>query len=366
MKKILIVVNTLEVGGAERLVVDQVNCLERGGHEIHILTLSPRSKPGFYRDLRFLKGKLLDISANSLSIRGVFLISKVIRQGRYDAVISHLFLANTFTRLAKMIAFSKAKMIVYEHNTYEKEKKNRHHLTDFILSFVTYKIIAVSDPVREYLIRRRIPKNKITVVKNGVSSDFLQKLISPQEVRRNLGFNERDILIVSSGNVNPQKGYETLIDAAEVVVKKYSNVHFVVCGSLSGSYASSLKDFASLKHLEKNFHFLGPRLDATSIVNCADIFVMTSLWEGLSISLLEALLLGKLIIVSRIPSLTAIIKNDYNGLTSEVGNSQSLAELITDVISNLSHYDTLGENAKATGNRYSIESNVREILSLLN
>ena len=366
MQKILIVINTLAVGGAERLVVDQVNYLERSGYTVDVLTLLPRTKPGFYKNLVFSTGKLLGIDTHGFSIQGIISIYGIIKEGKYDVIISHLFLANTLTRIARLFSFSDSKMVVYEHNVYSKEKKTKHLMMDYILSFFTYKIIAVSDLVADYLVKHKIPKKKIIVIRNGISDDFTKKDFSPARLRQELGFRESDFVIVSVGNVNPQKGYETLIEASERVIQKHPNIHFVICGSDTSSYADSLKNMTKKTKTDTNVHFLGARLDAIDIMQCSDVFLMTSLWEGLSISLLEALMLGKLIIVSKIPSLMVLISDRHNGFSFELNNSKQLVEIISDVFENREKYGGCKENAKLTGNQYTIDSNIKRILSLVN
>ncbi|MFA6393956.1 MAG: glycosyltransferase [Patescibacteria group bacterium] len=364
LKKILIVINSLSFGGAERLVVNQANYLRMAGYEVDVLTILPK-KPGFYDNLIFSGGKLLHIDAGGFSLRGIWMIAKIIRRGKYEVIMTHLFLANTLVRLACLFIFWPGKIIAYEHNVYKNEKRFKHLLIDRLLSFLTHKIVAVSDEVEDYLIKNGISKNKITVIQNGVSADNLKNILSPSQIRKELGFTKEDILVVSNGNINPQKGYETLIKAAEKVIGRNPKINFLICGLDTSQYSQSLKNQALNSRYSNQIHFLGARPDAVAIVNCADIFVMPSLWEGLSLSLLESLMLGKIVVVSDIPSMTALVKNGYNGITFVAGDAEALAKAIINIVGHPVNFQSIKDKAKETGESYSIEKNIERIIFII-
>lgn len=348
------------------MVVDQANCLEELGYAVDVLVILPSLKQGFYEDLKLSQGKLINIDAKGFSLHGIWLIAKLIKGKKYEAIISHLFLANTLVRLACLLAFRFDKIIAYEHNSYGKEKSFKHFFIDRLLSFLTHKIVAVSEEVKDYLIEKGISKHKIVVVQNGISEDFIKNIPAADDVRGKLGFSEKDILAVSNGNVNPQKGYETLIAAVGKVVDENPRIHFLICGSDTNEYSRFLKKQAALSPYADHVHFLGARHDAKEIVNCADIYVMPSLWEGLSLSLLEALMLGKIVVVSEIPGMTALVRDGYNGFTFKTRNAEQLAKIITFVIKHPADFQSQKSKAKETGKLYTIEKCVWQLVSLIN
>lgn len=364
-KRILFAINSLSFGGAEKLVVDQANYLSSHGFDVSVLTLKKDKLGNFRGRLAIPKEKVFFMDSD-FNILSVFKLYKFLRNQNFDFVVSNLFLSNTLIRVASFLLLRRPKIIIYEHNAYGREKKGKHLFVDWLLSFITLKIIAVSVEVEEYLVKNRISKDKIKVIKNGI--EFPKVDYGAARLKRqSLGVEDSDILVVAVGNVSYQKGHDVLLDAASIVNSGGARRHlFLVCGDDRDKIlANSLREKIVKYGLADNFKLLGSREDVADIVSAADIFAMPSRWEGLSIALLEAMSLKKPVLVSDVKSMREVISDGISGLTFAGENSKDLAQKITLLVNDDSLRVRLGESAFEVAQKYSIESNINELLRLL-
>jgi glycosyltransferase involved in cell wall biosynthesis len=325
-KKILFVVDNMSFGGAQKLVLDQVNYLHKEGFNVSLLTVITEKRANFLDRVQIPKEKIYSFDTG-LNIASIFRIRSFLQRKPFDFVISNLFYSNSVIRLASLTLFRKPKVIVYEHNVYTSEKTKKHLLVDRFLSFVTLKIIAVSAEVENYLVQSGgIRRNKISVVKNGIEFPIIDTGAASRK-RKELGIGDSQILVVSVGNVDYQKGHDLLLEAANIVNSQNKNYIYLICGRTKNQeIISKLETKVKEYGLESNFKLLGDRADVLEIVAAADIFAMPSRWEGLSIALLEAMSLKKAIIVSDIPSMQRLVQDEVNGLKFNLENVNDLAE----------------------------------------
>jgi glycosyltransferase involved in cell wall biosynthesis len=365
MKKALVVINNLKFGGAERLVVDQINELVKCGYSVELLTLVSNSGPSFQDGLVLSSAQINHLEIGFKNLRNFFKLRSFLAKRKDFLVITHLFLTNTLVRLAAIFMYPRPRLVAYEHNVYAREKKSKHFLVDRILARVTYRIIAVSEEVRIFLIKKGLPQAKVVSVENGIATEFIGQLPSSSyTTRRVLGYTENDLLVVSVGSVVPQKGYEIIKSVAMRLITKYPNLHFIICGSAESIYARELKSEIVKAGLGARVNFLGARSDARAIVKSADIFFMPSLWEGLSISLLEALAMGKCVLATDIPSMKSIVKDSGAGLVFTPGDTDKAVNCLDTLLANPEKRDFCAQRAKELSFQYSIQSNVSKLLEV--
>ncbi len=143
------------------------------------------------------------------------------------------------------------------------------------------------------------------VVTNGVSSDLI-KTRDVVDLRKDFKLPENAKVIVSVGNLRPPKNYKNLIELAKLL--DGSNIHFFICG---GNFGGPAYDDPKTYEGYDNLHCLGARSDVSAIENGADLFLSSSLYEGLPVAVLEAYFLG-------VPCVLSPIKEHYQ--ISDVSN----------------------------------------------
>ncbi len=293
-------------------------------------------------------------------------IFNFLRKNKSDVIFSHLFFSNTLIRIASLFLLNKPKLVIYEHNNYEKEKSKKHFLIDKILSFFTFKIIAVSENVRKHLMNVGINPSKIVLLKNGIDFSFVDKKLDVELKRKSLGLGKNDKVIVSVGNVSFQKGYDILIEAARKTLLINNDAKFLICGSNTGKIFDELSLKISEYGLEKKIMFLGSRSDVLEILRISDVFCMPSRWEGLSIALLEAMASKRAIIVSNIESMKLILKDKEDCLMFKSEDVDDLVEKLVKPANNKELQNNLGSAALEKSRKYNIENNVESLLNIVN
>ena len=185
-----------------------------------------------------------------------------------------------------------------------------------------------------------LAKSKFTLRNNGkvlfvpgVGIDLSQYVVSDDvriNKREELGLKDTDIVCVSAGDLVARKNYGTAIEA--LAMAKCDNLHYLICGV--GPEENNLKKLANKKGISNRVHFLGYRTDVKELMKTSDIFLFTTLQEGLPRSMMEAMACGLPCVASRIRGNVDLIEHGKGGFLCESQNyrefSNALKKLATD------------------------------------
>jgi glycosyltransferase involved in cell wall biosynthesis len=189
------------------------------------------------------------------------------------------------------------------------------------------RILTVSDFHRAWAIRLRLAApEQVVTVHNGISRSRLVVSRAASDVRCELGVAADAVLLVSAGRLVTQKGLGTMLQALPQVLERVPNTRLVLVGE--GPARDALEEQARTAGLSAYVSFLGFRSDVADIVNAADIVVAPSIREGLSISVLEAMALGKPIVATTIGGNLELLDNGTCGLLVRPAEPEQLAEAV--------------------------------------
>jgi glycosyltransferase involved in cell wall biosynthesis len=192
-------------------------------------------------------------------------------------------------------------------------------------------LITVGEQHRQTAIELGIkPPDAIRTVLNGIDIDKFQG-VSRTQARRAFGFAEDDFIIGSAGRLAPQKGFVYAIRAMKTVAERFPRARLVIAGE--GPLEAELKAEAAALGVTDNVIFLGFRRDVAAFLTAMDVFVHPSLWEGLSISLMEAMAASCTIVASDIWGNREMIRHGANGLLVRPADPAALAEALSSVLS---------------------------------
>jgi len=224
--------------------------------------------------------------------------------------------------------------------------------------------VAVSDEVRESIICQVGPiQDKVVTILNGVDVRRYSSAVDKETIRRQLGIGPDSPLIVTVGRLTAPKGHRYLITAAAAVVSRCPDVHFLFIGD--GELKSTLQAQAEAVGILEHIHFLGIRNDVPDILATATLFVLPSLWEGLSIALLEAMASGKSIVATAVSGTTQVMVPGETGLIVPPGNSPALASAIIQLLSDPVWAQGMGRAAKQhVATNFSAQKQAKEYLAL--
>jgi glycosyltransferase involved in cell wall biosynthesis len=348
-KKILYLCQTLGIGGAEQLLLTTLKYLDKERFQPVVYCIGEKGAIGEEIEKTGTAVCAMNRRIYLWNIGIARALVKIFRKEKPDILHTNLFYPNYFGRVAAMFARVPI-VIATEHGTYSGCKKSYHYLIDFILSFYTTKIIAVSEAVKRYLmIHALIPAKKITVVYNAIDFDRFEKTRKDgkDSAKKKLGFSDTDFLIGCVGNISPWKGYLYLLEAFKAVLGDIPQAKLCIVGRDNLGFRGQLEEFTGDNGLRKSVNFLGERRDIPEILNVLDLFVFPPVTEGLGISLLEAMYMGLPVIASRVEGVSEVVEDEKDGILLPPAQSRLLAEKITGLYRDKNTMLKIAGNARA-------------------
>lgn len=205
--------------------------------------------------------------------------------------------------------------------------------------------IVVSDDIVEAMEEVFGPvRDKVTVIHNGVDMSRYRGPADAVLVKSQLGLGPDARLIITVGRLVEQKGHRFLIDACGPVFSLCPDIHLIIVGD--GELRGALERQVAQLGLVRRCHFLGIRKDLPDLLAAADLFVLPSLWEGLSMALLEAMAAAKPIVATAISGTAQAMIPGETGLVVSAGDSQALAGAIVQLLSDPARARALGQAAR--------------------
>jgi L-malate glycosyltransferase len=308
--KIIYITGPLVFGGAERFNIDLVNNLDKNIFDPQIISIHNKDFVGEEFDKQGLKIKKF-IKKYKIDLGLIFKLRKYLKSEKPDIIHTQLFAGDAWGRIAAILAGVPA-IVLTEQNVTSNDIWLRRKVK-YILSFFTHKTFAISQGVKESMIKEGISTKKLQVIYNGIEIDKFKNTEFKLNTDAPIFFN--------IGRLEKQKGQIYLIQAFKILLKKYPQAELWIAGS--GSLEKELK--TESKELS-NVKFLGTRKDIADIFKQIDIFVLPSLWEGMGVVLPEAMLARKPIIASNVPAVKEVVKDNKTGLLSEPKDVNKLAK----------------------------------------
>ncbi|MBP6377870.1 MAG: glycosyltransferase [Kaistella sp.] len=362
--KILHIINSLATGGAEKLIVETLPLYREKGIEADVLLLNGTEYP-LYKELQE-KNCCRIYSLGKTSVYNPKLIGKIIPYlKQYDLIHVHLFPAQYFAIAAKRLSFSKKPFVFTEHSTSNRRfSSKKFKLADKIIYNSYSRIICITDKVKDAVLKHTgLKKEKLTVIENGIN---LQKIDSAPPFSRadlnlnlnlNLNLSDKDILLMQVSSFQEPKDQPTLIKALQYLP---SEVKLLLVGD--GVLREECEALVNQLNLQNRVFFLGLRSDVPSLLKSADAVVLSSKYEGLSLSSIEGMASGKPFIASDVPGLSEVV--DGAGILFPQGDDQQLANEIRRLMTDKEHYRIISEKGLVRAARYDINIMVDQHIQL--
>jgi glycosyltransferase involved in cell wall biosynthesis len=333
----------LQIGGAEAQVFNLVRHLDRSRFFVSICSLIP-GNAGMERDAARYVDAMHCIGFRWRRFPLSFAkLTGYLNHGRFHILHAHLPLADSIGRIAAKMAGVPVIMTT-EHGQYL--WKNRSHLwLERVLNHITDMRICVSRDVLEIRHRReRTPMRKLIYIPNGVDTDsFNERKRGKADVMREFGWHSDDPLIVSVGRLVREKNYPLLLEAVSLLRSRLPNIRCLLAGE--GKCREEIEQKVRALDLGGNIHMAGSRSDVPSILEAANLFVMSSDNEGLPVALLEAMAAGKAIVATSVGGIPDAIRDGENGFLVRPGDGPALASAMERVILDVNLAKNLGRIA---------------------
>lgn len=345
--KILQIIDSLMVGGAQRLLVVFSEEMLKRGHLVEVATLLKRRiESPILTELEMLKIPIYHFPLFNL---GDFIscikMARFIKANQPDIVHTQLNYANIVGSLAAGI--SKIPCVASLHNSSSHLFCDHHYRTwleTWMLKNISRQIIACGFTVA-HVQQPRFKSKILKVIPNPVP--ILSPLDSEkvQEFRRSQLDGGKEFLLVSVGRLIPEKGYPDLIRAMRII-KTHSNrkIRLVIAGD--GPLLEQLRVMAAELGLAEIVQFLGQRSDIPIILAASDLYISSSHYEGQSLAVLEAMAAGLPLVVTDVGDNARVVSAD-RGILIPAGNPEKIAESVLRLMNNPEERNNMALAAKS-------------------
>ena len=219
-----------------------------------------------------------------------------------------------------------------------------------------------SDMVRDEVATVIQHKTPVISIKNGIDFSIFDKDKEYQDIRYGLGIKEDDIVITNVAALDNRKGQEYLIVAA-IELRKVYPIHVLLVGE--GNDGERLKNIVKEKMADGYIHFLGRRSDINCILANSNIFVLSSIHEGLPNSLMEAMAMGLPCVATDVGGVRQLIDSADKGIVVRSESSDEIANAIEKVLANKELSMRMSQNAyQKMYEEYSQAVATRQLLSI--
>lgn len=350
--KILHVINSLETGGAEKLLLDSLPLYTNLGITADLLLLNETNSP-FLKELE-AKECCSIFCLDLASVYNPIHIFKIIPfLKKYDIIHVHLFPAQYYVAFAKMLSSAKAKLVFTEHNG------TNRRLDNFFFRIIDQQIypfysrtICITKEIRDILMKHTgLPAARLPVIENGINLNEIKSAVGYSKNKIHSSLSVGDQLIIQIAAFREQKDHETLIKAMHLLPALFK---LILVGE--GLLKEKCEKLVSSLGLEKRVFFLGVRMDVPKLLKTADIVVLSSKYEGLSLSSIEGMASGKPFVASDVPGLREMVSGA--GILFPVGAEKQLAKELLHLSNDTDYYAATVEKCKARAKEYDISKMV--------
>lgn len=339
--KIMLLVTGLGLGGAERQVVALADEYARRGHAVLLVSLTDEaqvtpSQPQVKVLHVGMKKSPAGFVAAFLSLR------RIIAGFTPDVVHSHMVHANIFARLVRL-GVHMPRLVCSAHSTNEGGalRMLAYRLTDRLADITTN---VSEEAVAAYIQKKAAPQGRIIALGNGIDTDaFRFDQAVRESARASLGIPAHTQMILAVGRLSEPKDYPNLLNAFAQVAKNLPDTRLLIAGP--GPLQEALQEQIRQLGLQEKAALLGMRTDVFSLFCAADVYAMSSAWEGMPLVILEAMACERVVVATDCGGVKEVIADA--GMLVAPHNTQALANALAQALC-MSEHDrqTTGKAAR--------------------
>lgn len=343
MITILHIIDTTGPGGAETVFIDLATRLSTERYSSIVVI---RGKGWVYEELcrRGMQPILLD-AKGSFNFKYLLSLRALVKREGVSLVQAHLLGASVYSSLVGLL--TGVPVIATFHGAVDIGENERLKAVKFAaINAGASRVVAVTDSLLDDVVSRTpLKQSKACVIYNGIDTSVFVRPPS-DTLRLKYGWGKDVTIIGSLGNIRPAKGYDVLLRAAFLLKEGLHNYRFVIAGQGKGELLDNLLSLRKELDLEEKVQFLGFLDDAADFLASIDIFLSSSISEGLPLSAIQSMVAAVPIIATRCGGYEGLITNNENGLLVDVNSPEAIADAIEKLASDTELQNKLANNAK--------------------
>ncbi len=283
------------------------------------------------------------------------LLRKVEREN-INIIHAHGGVAGMYARFLKKKFGCRAKVLhtlhgihyIHSHNVFR--RYSSLYIEQYLAGYGDAYICETNSDLKTATGLKIIDPTTATIINNGIYLSRFKNKTKDESVAMKLGIGSDDFVIGNVSRFDEQKNQKMLIKIMPDLIKAIPELKLLLVGD--GQLLDSAKRLAESLGVKEKIIFAGTRKDLEKIYPLIDVFIFPSLWEGLSLTLIEALASSRCIVAGNIPSNAEVIINEENGMLFNLHNKTELSELIVSLFNDREKREYLSDNASKSSAEY--------------
>ncbi|MGA2113994.1 MAG: glycosyltransferase [Bryobacteraceae bacterium] len=321
-------------GGAETQVVDLARGFDRRGWDVHLVSMLVPAPPLPDLTRTRIRVTSLEMQRGVASPAALARFVALVRQERPDVVHSHMTHANLLVRAARpLVSMPVVVNTLHGHKMYSVRsdrsafRELAHRFTDFLADATTAVSQAAAD---RYLQVKAVSPRRLVMIPNGIPLRAYEPDERARERLRRVLDARGDFLWLAVGRLEKVKDYATMARAFAIASQAEPRQTLAIAGD--GSERAMLEALAEELGIAARIRFLGVRHDVTALLQAADGFLLSSMFEGMPLAMLEAGASGLPMVATRVGGNAEVLPPEQRGRLVPPQNPQALAEAILYVL----------------------------------
>lgn len=356
--KVLQIIESTGKSGPRYLLSNLVHNLDKHRFQVEVICSTLRDRD-FYTDIEKMEEAGIKVVIVEMKRKislwsdfiAFFKLCFYIMEGRYDIVHTHSSKAGFLGRLASRLMGVRTVIhtphcFCFEAQDMQRIEKRFYFYIEKFAALFCNKIIAVSESQKQDIIKRGLVNpGKVITIENGIDTyRFTDNGFDIEKKKQELGLDNGSIILGTVGVLNESKGHSYLIRAISEIINQGFDVKLIIAGE--GILRRELETLSDQLGLNGRIKLLGFREDIPQILSLMDIFVFPSLWEGMSLALLEAMASGLPVISTEVHGTIDLIQDNKRGLLVKRKDILGLVRAVKYLISNPNEAKRMGQEAK--------------------
>lgn len=313
----------MHIGGTEQVIKNLVEATDKARFNISILCIE--SPIGPFGNMLSQKGYKIDSLSRQkgFDVKLVFEIRKHVIRNKIDVLHCHQYTPWVYGTLACIMTGTK--VIFTEHGRFYPDRSSwkRKYVNPYLVK-LTDHITAISNATKQALEDYEfIPASKIEIIYNGIA-ELEGSNSETRQLRNQLSIPEGTIVLGTISRLDPIKNHRLLISSFAKIQHKHPNIILLIVGD--GEIRAGLENLVKQLDISDKVIFTGFQPNPVSYLQLMDIFLLPSLSEGTSMTLLEAMSLSKACIVTDVGGNPEIIEDQISGIVTPSDDENKLAE----------------------------------------
>jgi len=342
-KRIVMVIDHLDFGGAQQQLTSLVKSLSKKQIHIHVIALSQIQT--VYADQIRSSGATLSLIDHhgKFSLKTLWSIYKTLRKTRPHIIHTWLFTAGLYGRIAAWLA--RVPTIICGIRSIDPDKSKSYILTDKFLRYLTDAFTINVNILRETLITREgIAPAKIHTIYNGVDLNSFTPETVKENIREELKISDTVPLVGIIGRLVPVKDHSTFLKAAAIVLEEFKDAIFLIVGN--GSLLKTIITQTKQLGISSNVQFLESRHQIAAILNALDLVVVSSRSEACCNVILEGMAMAKPVIATSVGGNPELIVPNQTGLLVPPGDPESMARAVIQLLNDPGQRKAFGKEGR--------------------